>query len=83
MATRSTATDKSMVVQTDSGVIFELALCQPGRWAVIASLGRQSITAEAIVGLVFRVGDNPHFWARGYAQIIQREVNSPSWLEAA
>lgn len=65
-----------LIITTPSGVIFEL---KPERhtmaWAVIASLGRQSTTAESIVGMSFVPGDNPLWFARGYAQIIQRELN--------
>lgn len=70
----------TITIRTQSAVVFEL---RPGAtfggipaWAVIGSIGRQSITAEAMVGMTFIVGDNPLLWSKGYAQIIQRELNA-------
>lgn len=69
----------TLTIRTDSGVIFEVKhtpkLDAPQRWAVIGSIGRQSLTAEAIVGMVFVPGDDPLWYAKGYAQIVQRELN--------
>ena len=68
---------KTITIRTDSGVEFELlqGRFDPNAWTVIASIGRQSVTAEAIVGMMFLVGDNPFLYARGYAQIVQRGLN--------
>lgn len=70
---------RTIIIRTASGVVFELmrrAATQGKTWAVIGSIGRQSITAEAIVGMEFTPGGNPLWYAKGYAQIVQRELNS-------
>lgn len=73
-------TQPHLTVRTDSGVAFELRnspkFSNLNFWTVIGSIGRQSTTAEAIVGMTFSVGENPMLFARGYAQIVQRELNN-------
>lgn len=76
----------TITIRTDSGVAFELmnrAVTQGKDWVVIGSIGRQSTTAEAIVGMVFTPGDNPLWYAKGYAQIVQRELNTHHGLHSA
>lgn len=71
-------TEPRLIIRTDSGVAFELlrtAVSQGRQWAIIGSIGRQSLTAEAIVGMSFTPGENPMLFARGYCQIVQRELN--------
>lgn len=69
----------NIIIRTESSVAFELRhapkMDDRGRWVVIASVGRQSITAEAMVGMEFTQGGNPNWWSQGYAQIIQRKLN--------
>lgn len=75
---------KTLVIRTDSGVAFELKKqIHTEGYAVIGSIGRQSTTAEAIVGMAFVPGDNPLWYARGYAQIVQRELNTHHGLHSA
>lgn len=73
-----TVSQPHLIIRTDSNVVFELrrtSVSQGRQWAVIGSIGRQSTTAEAIVGMSFTPGDNPMLFARGYAQLVQRELN--------
>lgn len=77
MATTTTViTPTSILVRTDSHVIFEVAkLVNHEGWTVVASIGRQSTTAESIIGMKFYPRGNPLWYARGYAQIVQRAIN--------
>lgn len=69
-------TQPSIIIRTLSGVAFELTRHENhAGFTVIGSVARQSTTAEAVVGMKFYVGGNPNWFAKGYAQIVQRELN--------
>lgn len=66
----------TITIRTESGVVFELVQHENHEgWTVIGSIGRQSTTAEAIVGMKFYAGGNPNWWAKGYAMRVQSELN--------
>ncbi len=74
---------ETFTIRTDSGVVFEMRQARYGGgdvYVVTGSIGRQSVTAESMVGMDFMAGNNPLWWSRGYAQIIQRAVNDHASL---
>lgn len=76
MTTTTAIRPGTLLVRTDSGVVFRVTRIPNHQgWVVMASIGRQSTTARAIVGMKFHPGGNPHWYARGYAQIVQRAIN--------